>query len=185
MLTEKRLKELYSLHRKELFVYIFRLCRSADIAEDLLHDCFENLIRYSARYPLQDVNIRSFLYRTAHNLTANHLKRDSRFGSVEIDSGLDLTSGGSVEREFEYEELEGAIGDYLSRCDEVSRSIFIMRKELAMDAAEIGRHLDISERTVRRKLADLLKGLSGHLKKTGFLTIFIIFVAISSLPFVT
>lgn len=178
MLSEKRLNELYSLHRKELFVYIFRFCRSAETAEDILHDCFENLIRYSVRYPLEDVNIRSFLYRTAHNLAANHLKRDSRFGRVDIDTGIEIPSPESVERDAEYGELEGAIGDFLSRCDEVSRSIFIMRKELSMDAVEIGKHLGIAERTVRRKLADLLGRMSDHLKKMGFLTFFLVLLAL-------
>ncbi|MBN2080386.1 MAG: sigma-70 family RNA polymerase sigma factor [Spirochaetes bacterium] len=178
MLTEKRLNELYSLHRKELFVYIFRFCRSEEIAEDILHDCFENLIRYSIRYPLEDVNIRSFLYRTAHNLAANHLKRDKRFGRVELDTGIDLPSAESVEQDAEYSELENAIQEYLSGCDEVSRSIFIMRKELSMDAVEIGKHLGIAERTVRRKLADLLYKMSGHLKKSGFLTFFPILLAL-------
>lgn len=178
MLSEKRLNELYSLHRKELFVYIFRFCRSEETAEDILHDCFENLIRYSVRYPLEDVNIRSFLYRTAHNLAANHLKRDSRFGRVDLDTGIEIPSSESVERHAEYSELEGAIRDFLSRCDEVSRSIFIMRKELSMDAVEIGKHLGIAERTVRRKLADLLDRMSCHLKKMGFLIFFLVSLAL-------
>ncbi len=178
MLSEKRLNELYSLHRKELFVYIFRFCRSEETAEDILHDCFENLIRYSIRYPLEDVNIRSFLYRTAHNLAANHLKRDRHFGRVNLDTGIEIPSSESVERDAEYSELEGAIRDFLSRCDEVSRSIFIMRKELSMDAVEIGKHLGIAERTVRRKLADLLDRMSGHLKKMGFLTFFLVSLAL-------
>ncbi|TFH41479.1 MAG: sigma-70 family RNA polymerase sigma factor [Chrysiogenales bacterium] len=180
MLSEKRLNELYSLHRKELFIYISRLCGSNETAEDLLHDCFESLMHYSVKYPLEDVNIRSFLYKTAHNLTINHLRRDGHITRVEIDKGLDIPSGDTVSGDAEYRELEEAIRGFLMSRDDESRSIYIMRKELSMDAVDIGMHLGIAERTVRRKLASLLNAMLEYLKKNGFMAIFFIFMAVQS-----
>jgi len=169
MLTEARLREIYALYKKELFVYIYRFARSYEVSEDILHDSFENLINYSRKYDLIDANIRSFLYRTAHNLVVNHLKRDRRITPVTLEEDSSVTSEGYMEEAFELDELNREIYGYIQSKDEVSRSIFIMSKESGMSVPQIASVLGISERTVRRKLAAVIDDLSLHLKKTNFI----------------
>lgn len=160
---------MYALYKKELFVYIYRFARSYEVSEDILHDCFENLIKYSVTYGIVDVNIRSFLYRTAHNLVVNHLKRDRRITSVTLEEHSSVTDDGYIEEAFELDELNREIYRYIQSKDEVSRSIFIMSKESGMGIPQIASVLGISERTARRKLASLIDDLAIHLKKMNFI----------------
>jgi len=174
-LDDRRLLEIYGQHKKELFIYLFRLCRSRETAEDLLQDCFVNLIRYSRKYDLKDINIRSFLYKTAHNLCVNSLKRANFLRQVPVEEDSGISGDDTVSRDFDYEELSGKIDSLLRQVDVTSRSIFIMRKELEMDPASIAKTLKVSERTVRRKIARVLEFLAENLRKTGFMSIIFLF----------
>ncbi len=169
MLTESRLCEVYALCKKELFVYIYRFVHSHESSEDILHDCFENLIKYSIKYDLADVNIRSFLYRTAHNLVINHIKRDRRITPATLEEDSSVTDANYMEGAFELDELNREIYDRIQSTDSVARSIFIMNKESGMSIAQIASTLGMSERTARRKLAGVIEDLGNHLKKLGFL----------------
>jgi len=169
MLTEARLRDIYALYKKELFVYIYRFAHSHESSEDILQDCFENLIKYSLKYELVDVNIRSFLYRTAHNLVLNYRKRDRRITPVPLEEDSNISAEGYMEDALELDELNREIYRHTQSADEVSRSIFIMSKESGMSIPEIANSLGISERTARRKLAALIDGLAAHLKKKCFI----------------
>ena len=169
MISEKRLREIYGLYKKELFIYISRMVNSPETAEDILHDSFESLIRYSGKYPLEDVNLRSFLYKTAHNLTINLVKKEKRVTRLPVDDVMELKSPDNATADVELMELNGKIHELIDSLDPVSRSIFIMRKELKLDLVHIAENLDISERTVRRKLNGLLEYLAVELKKAGLI----------------
>ena len=169
MLDGTRLEEIYNSYKVELFVYISRLLQSPDSAEDLLHDCFENLIRYSQKYVLEDRNLRSFLYKTAHNLCINRLKHEKRFPRVELEEDSKIIDDGHITGLVELDELNRTIYELIKNLDELTRSVFVMRKELDMDVEAIAANLGVSERTVRRKLNRALEFLLLSLKKKGFL----------------
>jgi RNA polymerase sigma-70 factor (ECF subfamily) len=145
---------------------------SQEASEDILHDCFEKLIVYSGKYRLEDVNLRSFLYKTAHNLSVNHLHREKRRQTSEYDDSRAPRDCDDASKTLELDELNRGIYEFLSRSDPVSRSIFVMRKEQGMDIGAIAESLEISEKTVRRKLGGLLESMHTALKNSGVLTIF-------------
>ncbi len=167
MIDEKRLLAIYRLHKRELYVYIYKFTKSQEAAEDILHDCFENLIKYSLKYDIEDSNLRSFLYKTAHNLCVNYLKKTNRYIHVPLEEDSHVTGADYVTSNIEYEELNNKIYQALEDVDEISRSIFIMKKELSMPLDEIAANLGISERTVRRKINKVIYHLSEILKKSG------------------
>jgi len=178
MIDEKRLLEVYRLYKKELYIYIFKFTRSQEAAEDILQDCFENLIKYSLKYPVEDSNLRSFLYKTAHNLSLNHIKKSRRYIHETIEEDSCITGEDYVTGEVELDELNHTIYRALDQLDELSRSIFIMKKELTLPISEISSNLGISERTVRRKISKTLEYLAESLKKSGHLQFFLIFLAV-------
>jgi RNA polymerase sigma-70 factor, ECF subfamily len=177
MLSEKRLLEIYGLYKKELFLYIFRMTFSREASEDILHDCFEKLIKYSKDYDLEDANLRSFLYKTAHNLTVNHLQKENRYAMVEFDDSLASGRQDDSVSLLELDELNREIYAILELSDPVTRSIFIMRKEQGMEIGKIAEFLHISKRTVRRRIHGLLETMQDALKKKGLLIIFFIIMA--------
>ena len=177
MLDEKKISELYTSLGRELLVYIFRLTGSMETAEDLLHDAFVNLMDYSGKREVDTESVRAFLYRTAHNLCVNHLKRSSL---IEASSLNDWSRAGQdTADEAEKAQLNKKITSLLEGMDPVHRSVFVMRKELGMSPHEIAGKLGISERSVQRKLAKALKLLCFGLKKSGWDEFFyVLFIAL-------
>ncbi len=172
MLEIEKIDSLYKDLKNELFVYIYRFINSYELSEDILHDCFINLIKYSMKNEVNEKSIRAFLYRTAHNLCINFLKRNSKFSFSDIEEtniSKYSSSYDNVEAEIEVEELNSKIYKLLENIDEFSKSIFIMKKEMNLSFAQIAENTGISERTVRRKMKKLSVYLMDELKKTGFI----------------
>ncbi|MCP4132356.1 MAG: sigma-70 family RNA polymerase sigma factor [bacterium] len=184
MLNENKIVEIYESLNKELFVYIFRFTRSHEASEDLLHDCFANLIDYSDDHDIDEKTIRAFLYKTAHNLSSNFLKRGKRinFSTIEDDDTI-ISKDDNIEQ-LEFEELNNKIYALLDEVDDTSRSIFVMKKELNLSMEEIAKNIGKSERTVRRKLTSVIDFLGNNLKKAGFLSLFIFLMSLFFILFV-
>lgn len=166
MLEEKKISELYQRHHRELFAYLLRFTSSRETAEDLLHDTFAALIDYSRKRGIDERTIRAFLYKTAHNLAINFMKRNRR---ITVKEKIDDTAAmSSPEEDAMAELLQAEIYRLLDTLDEVDRSIFIMKKELSMSTMEIAEAVGKSDRTVRRSLEKTLRIMADELTKNGF-----------------
>ena len=178
MLTKEKIVDLYERHGREIFVYIYRFTGSHHTSEDILHDCFVNLIVYSKKHDIDEERIRAFLYKTAHNLCVNHLKKSKRIDSLILQESYDAFHDRDITTNVEYEELNEKIYELLQGTDELSRSMFIMKKELNMTIAEIAQSIGKSERTVRRRLKRVINHLSDALKKYGLINFIYLFLSI-------
>lgn len=170
MLSKEKINSLYDNHSHELFVYIYRLTGSYEQSEDILHDCFLNMIKYSQKNEINEKTVRAFLYRSAHNLSINYLKKKSRLKISSLDSEPNLETRDNISSSIEYDELNKKIYLLLDNLDELSRSIFVMRKENKINFEQISKITGKSESTIRRKLQATLDYLEGELKKAGFIT---------------
>lgn len=183
MINSAVLSDIYERHARELFVYICGFTRDPEAAEDLLHDSFERLIRYSMKYPLDLNNIRAFLYRTARNICIDRLRQKS--GRSESPLGDTLAAAGvGPHDELEARDLRERVGALVDAKDPVSRSVFIMRTELDMPYAEIASSLGISERTAKRKMHAMLEYLADSLEKYGYRLLLLVLLALLAFSFV-
>ncbi len=110
---------------------------------------------------------KSLLYRTAHNLSINYLKKNEKIDSLDDDSNYFPVTN-TVDDNVFAKEIQGEISKALQQLDAVSRSIFILKRDNNYTNEEIAKLLHISERTVRRKLQSALSQLLLHLKTKGF-----------------
>jgi len=185
MIDESILTSVYNKHKKELYIYLYRLTGSRESAEDILHDCFVNIIRYSEKKQVHEETLRALLYKTAHNLAVNHLKKKARSGEI-MDEGMPSSDRNDNPLEgIIAEELTKKISELINGLDEETRSMFTMRKESGMSLEEIAQNTGKSERTVRRKLTAALQYLEENLKKAGFLSKCIVFLSLFYLLIVT
>lgn len=168
MLPEKKIIEAYNAFGREIYTYLARLLGDQDAADDLLHDCFVNLMDYSAKHEVRPETLRAFLYRTAHNLALNHMKKHDNRASTGLDDRLRAPSGEDPGEGLERRELADAISRALSKLEPATRSFFTMRRDLSMEIVEIAETAGVSEKTVRRKLARAMDILMQDLKKKGF-----------------
>lgn len=75
------LRELYIRYQKEIYLYLFTLCRNKDLAEDLMQETFMKAILSLTD---EHMNMRAWLYLVARNLYFNHRKKDSRNVPLDI-----------------------------------------------------------------------------------------------------
>lgn len=176
MLEEKKISHLYHLHGRELFVYLLHLTGSHEMAEDLLQETFTSLIDYSRRNAVDEKTVRAFLYKTAHNMAVNTLKKESR--SIPTEKITATPAPSSVEEDADAAMLHEEIYRILNRLPARDRSIFIMKKENRMSTGEIAAMTGAGERTVRRSLERTLRILADELQKGGFLSPGTIFMTV-------
>jgi len=98
LLTEREFQDLYRLHGRALWGYLYRLTGNAADADDLLQDSFCRLL--AAPLATRDGRqIRAYLFRIASNIAIDHWRRTGRGGrqqraeSAEALSASPATSG--------------------------------------------------------------------------------------------
>ena len=69
------LMKLYGAYQKELYLYLYSLCRNRHQAEDLLHETF---LKALLALPDGHTNMRAWLYMVARNLFYNQQKKRSK-----------------------------------------------------------------------------------------------------------
>ncbi|HEC00831.1 MAG TPA: RNA polymerase sigma factor [Sphingomonadales bacterium] len=79
------LEKLYRDHSKRLVGYVYNFLRSENEAEEVAQEAFLKL--HSAKKPEEITSQKAFLYRIAHNLAMNTLRRRK---IVRFDTGIDM-----------------------------------------------------------------------------------------------
>ena len=75
--------ELYERYRTAIFRFAYRLCGSAEQAEDIAHDCFLSLIRRPAAFQPGRASLKTYLLAAARNLWLKTLRSSERESSLE------------------------------------------------------------------------------------------------------
>jgi RNA polymerase sigma factor (sigma-70 family) len=138
---------LYRELRKPLLRYLVRLGLSTDEAQDVVQDAFLSLHRHLASGGEQE-NIRSWLYRVAHNGARNRqLSYDRRFGKP-LDSQVDSISERATPEQLvlEKEKLR-RVGKAIRLLTESERECLLLRAG-GLRYREIGEVLEIPTSTV-------------------------------------
>jgi RNA polymerase sigma factor (sigma-70 family) len=147
----------FERHRQSLLRYLARLVSSADVAEDLTQEAFARV------YVLQKGTLRSprsFLYRTAHNLAMDHIRR-RRVAAAEplTDVTADTVGDDSpppdarVAAREELRMIEAAIQELPPKC----RKVFILLRFEDRSYKEIALAMALSETMVRKYAARALE----------------------------
>jgi RNA polymerase sigma factor (sigma-70 family) len=177
MIDSTTLGGIYDRHSRELFVYICGFTRDPETAEDLLHDTFERLIRYSMKYTLDLGNVRAFLYRTARNLCIDRSRRRPERDATGLPDNLSSASR-SPHDELVTRDLMERVRALVDGKDPLSRSVYLMRTELELPYADIADALGISVRTAKRKMQAMLEYLADSLQKYGYMILLLILLAL-------
>ena len=150
---------LYRELRKPLLRYLVCLGLSADEAQDVVQDAFLNLHRHLASGRPQD-NIRSWLFRVAHNEARNRQKSyDRRFGAP-LDAGFDsISDEATPERAVLEKEKFRRLGKAILLLTESERECLLLRAG-GLRYREIGEVLGIATSTVGDTVDRAIKKLA-------------------------
>lgn len=74
-MDQNLLHQIYQKYQRELYLYIYSLCRSRELAEDLLQETF---LKALLSLPDNHANMRAWLYMVARNLYFNYAKTEKQ-----------------------------------------------------------------------------------------------------------
>lgn len=162
------IEDLFEALESPLLGYAFRLVNEPGLAEDLVQEAFMKLHAQFA----QVREPKKWLYRTVHNLSANHHRRARRIVPIEPASEetpqielIDPTPlpGEAMTRS------EGIklVRVSLDNLDDRSREVVRLKFDEELSYQEIGRRTGLSSGHVGYLLHHALKEIAAELSKTG------------------
>ncbi len=141
------ISKLYTTYGKELYLYLYSLCRNRSLAEDLMQETF-----LKAMLSLNEThtNMRAWLYMVARNLCFNRLKQEKRSSSLEaadsewlIDESADTL--GMILREERIQHLYQA----LSKLKGQKKEILLLQYFGGLSQKEVAEVLKLTPENVR------------------------------------
>jgi RNA polymerase sigma-70 factor, ECF subfamily len=154
---------LYRELRKPLLRYLACLGLSRDEAQDVVQDAFLGLHRHLASAGNSDAgreNIRSWIFRVAHNQARNRQKSYDRRFRAPLDTRMDTASHEATpERAMLQKEKFGRLGKAIRQLAEAERECLLLRAE-GLRYREIGEVLGIPTSTVADTVARAIKKLA-------------------------
>jgi len=166
MISLTEIDKAYSDYSREIFAYIIRSVHDHDTAEDILQDVFVKLINYSIKIGVHSDNIRALLYSIARSVCIDYARKTSKIAIVSddisrypephIDEGNDSSA-----------EMIDAVNSLIDSLGEPEKSIILFKKN-GLTYSEIARIMKISERTLKRKVKNIITEIRKKLNSEGF-----------------
>jgi RNA polymerase sigma factor (sigma-70 family) len=167
MISRESIEESYDRFSREIFLYICGYVKNNETAEDLLHDVFLRLIRYSEKKSVDDRNIRALLYSISRTTSLDFLK-SSAHKNEELADDVMLANLPDDRIHSDETELSGIIEEIIMSLPEPEKTVFLMKRN-GLTFAEIAGGTGLSERTSKRKMKSVLEIIRKELEKMNLL----------------
>lgn len=142
---EKLLSELFSRYQRDVFAYLFSLCRSADLAEELTADTFFEAVKSLHRFR-GDADEKTWLFAVARHRWYHYLQKH-RQSVVPLEESL-LSTGPSPEEILCRRETAQRAQALLAREPERTRTIVQLRLD-GLSFREIAQRVGVTESSAR------------------------------------
>jgi len=158
---ENRLASLYDEYFDKIARYIYARIGDKNEAEDLAGEVFLKALESLKSYKERGIPMQAWLYRIAHNLVVDHLRKVTKLKTVPIDT-VQIESGedpvATAEKHIEMERVNEAMQKLTPEQREVVRLRFFG----GLSSKEVGAMLSKSDGAVRemqRAAIEKLRGL--------------------------
>lgn len=154
------LEQLYRQFYREIYLYIFSICKNRTAAEDLAQETFLKAI---LALPDSHTNTRAWLYTVARNLTLNAVKKSTR-ETEEFCEAADASAGdplSEILQKEQYRDLYRA----LSKLPALKKEILIMQYFGRLSHKEIAAVLHLRTDNVRALASRGRKELKKYLEE--------------------
>ncbi len=167
-INEQEFRDLYEEYRVRIYRYLLKHSGNADVAEDLTQDVFLKIFNARDSFDPDKGTFSAWAYRIAHNTFLNfikkteHSRRDQAYeGDMEQFSSPAQGHANEVEGEMLLSEIKAAI-----LClPEPERSVLYNKEIAKKTLEETARELDLSVRTISRRLLSAYELVREELKK--------------------
>ena len=159
------LRQIYRRYQKELYLYLYSLCKNRELAEDLLQETF---LKALLALPDGHNNMRAWLYMVARNLFLNYAKREKCI--VEMDELVevaDKNAEGILERLL-MEEQSRLLYRALQHLDRAKREVLLLQYFAGLSQKEIAVILHLTPENVRVLAYRGKRELKSYLEGKGY-----------------
>ncbi|WP_153770665.1 RNA polymerase sigma factor [Labrenzia sp. CE80] len=166
-MTDSALKALYISYQRELQAYLTSKLRDPELAADLTQETFVRYAERSTSDSADILNIRSYLYRTAHNLAVDTIRQRAR-RQTDL-PGMDVLAEVADDAPDQEEITVGRerltqLAASLDGLPPRTRDIFILNRVDGLSYREVAAKLNISESSVQKHLARALLHVTTNLR---------------------
>ncbi|MBQ7999880.1 MAG: RNA polymerase sigma factor [Ruminococcus sp.] len=144
-MDSRLLKELYQKYHRELYLYLYSLCKNREITEDLLQETF---LRACLSLSENHTNMRAWLYMVARNLFLNLTKKEK--SKLDIEQLRDVSAeDADVPQQIIEQERTRLLYEALQCLDRMKREVLVMQYFGSLSQKEIAAVLRLSPENVR------------------------------------
>jgi RNA polymerase sigma-70 factor (ECF subfamily) len=144
------IEQLFAMHHSEIYAYIFRMVRDADVAADFAQDTF--IKAYKAQDSLEDrAKARAWLYQIAHRVVLDEMRR-RRIVRFMPWTGESYGAAPSAEHLAMEMRLSGPLARALGRIPERQRAALLMAEVNDLTGLELAEALGVSHVAARALL---------------------------------
>jgi len=156
--------EIFQRHYQRIYVFVFCRIGDAMAAEDVTADVFVEAWKGIRRYSYRGVPLISWLYRIAHNLIADFLRRHNRSKTQRLEDGGARTphSADEAENVALWQSISVAFRRLTLEQQQVLVSRFIEGLSLAETASLMGKNENAVKALEFRALKSVRKGLGAE-----------------------
>ena len=140
--------ELFDEHHAALFRFAYRLTGSAADAEDIVQECFLELVRPGCSYDARRTPLRTYLYGVVRNQWLKRARREARSAESEEEP----LAASSPEGDLLAGEIQDAVARAVTALPERQREALVLAHYEQMPLAEIARVLGIEVGAVKSRL---------------------------------
>ncbi len=153
------LADLFETHYERVARYVAARTGNSGHAEELAADVFVRALERIGSFEWRGIPMAAWLFRIAHNLTVDYLRRAARRKSLPLDEANSITADDDPEREvlqtFQREELLQAMDSLTT----AQREVVALRFFGGLTSAEVAKVMKRSNGAVRELQSSALKSL--------------------------
>lgn len=162
--NEKAFRTFYDAYVNRLSVFIFRLCKSRSVTEEIVQDIFVKLWVNRADLIYIDVP-EAYIFSMARNKTIDHLRRVAKETGLISVLTEQINTCNNIEEKLNAEELERLIEQALVPLSPQKKMVFHLSRNEGLSHDEIAANMQLSKSTVKNHLSETLKHVREHISQ--------------------
>lgn len=161
---ENAFRQLYDQYFSRLSSYVFKLCKSTYITEDVLQEVFIKL--WTSRSVLSQVEIpEAFILSIAKNTTVDWLRKLSKRTSLIADLKNQVQEySNDAECKMDLDSLQSLIASAVSQLSREKQKVFHLSKIRGLSHDEIAHELQLSKSTVKNHISETIKYIKKNIQ---------------------
>lgn len=159
------LNKVYKKYAKELYLYIYSMCKNKELAEDLMQETFVKAIM-----SLNDThtNVRAWLYMVARNLYFNEYNKQKNIVDISDDEVAQIQTDDEILNRIISSERNRLLYKMMKKLDDKKREVLTLQYFAELSQKEISNILKITPENVRVLSYRAKKELKKLMEETGY-----------------